>query len=89
RYKLNLAHKYHVSGKVFNMDSLMFESIIDNLNEDEKNRIIAKFNEGFERLDNDIIQSIDVFFELNLNLSEASKKLYVHRNTLIYRLDKI
>ncbi len=55
----------------------------------KKNRIIAKFNEGFERLDNDIIQSIDVFFELNLNLSEASKKLYVHRNTLIYRLDKI
>ena len=89
RYKLNLAYKYHVSGKVFNMDSLMFESIIDNLNEDEKNRIIAKFNEGFERLDNDIIQSIDVFFELNLNLSEAYKKLYVHRNTLIYRLDKI
>lgn len=88
-HKLKLANKYHVLGKVFNMDSLMFESIIDNLNEEEKNRIINKFNDGFEKLDNDIMQSIDVFFEFNLNLSEAAKKLYVHRNTLIYRLDKI
>ena len=89
RNKLNVAEKYNVSGRVFNKDSLMFESIIDNLNENEKNRIINKFNDGFEKLDNDIIQSIDVFFEFNLNLSAAAKKLYVHRNNLIYRLDKI
>ena len=89
RYKLNLAKKYNVSGRIFSKDSLMFESIIDNLNEYEINRIVNKFNEGFEKLDTDMIQSIDVFFDLNLNLSEAAKKLYVHRNTLIYRLDKI
>lgn len=89
RYKLNLAEKYNVSGHIFDIDCLMFESIIDNLNNEEKDRIINKFNEGFEKLDNDIIQSIDVFFEVDLNLSEAAKKLYVHRNTLIYRLDKI
>lgn len=89
RYKLNLAEKYNVSGRIFDKNSLMFESIIDNINDEEKNRIMNKFNEGFEKLDNDIIQSIDVFFEFNLNLSEAAKKLYVHRNTLIYRLDKI
>jgi DNA-binding PucR family transcriptional regulator len=34
-------------------------------------------------------KTIEVFFKLDLNLSEASKELYVHRNTLIYRLDKI
>lgn len=89
RYKLSLAEKYNVSGRIFDKDSLMFESIVDNLSDEEKNRIMEKFYEGFEKLDNDIIQSIDVFFELNLNLSEAAKKLYVHRNTLIYRLDKI
>jgi carbohydrate diacid regulator len=30
-----------------------------------------------------------VFFENNLNVSETSRKLFVHRNTLVYRLDKI
>ncbi|SHF65304.1 carbohydrate diacid regulator [Caldanaerobius fijiensis DSM 17918] len=29
------------------------------------------------------------FFESNLNISEASRNLYIHRNTLVYRLDKI
>ena len=50
---------------------------------------MQQFNEGFSKFDNDMIKTIDVFFELNLNLSEAAKSLYVHRNTLIYRLDKI
>ena len=29
------------------------------------------------------------FFENNLNVSETSRKLFVHRNTLVYRLEKI
>jgi carbohydrate diacid regulator len=33
--------------------------------------------------------TIQCFFENNLNVSEASRKLFVHRNTLVYRLDKI
>ena len=31
----------------------------------------------------------NVFFENNLNVSETSRKLFVHRNTLVYRLEKI
>ena len=33
--------------------------------------------------------TIQRFFENNLNISETSRQLYVHRNTLVYRLDKI
>lgn len=36
-----------------------------------------------------MIRTMEVFFKCGLNLSEASKELYIHRNTLIYRLDKI
>ena len=52
-------------------------------------KVLDKFNEGFSKLDEDMIKTIEVFLKLDLNLSEASKELYVHRNTLIYRLDKI
>ncbi|MFD2042789.1 PucR family transcriptional regulator [Ornithinibacillus salinisoli] len=38
--------------------------------------------------DQDIIQTIEVFLESNLNISVAAKKLYMHRNSLQYRLDK-
>jgi carbohydrate diacid regulator len=48
------------------------------------------FEEGsFESLDSETLQTIQKFFENNLNVSETSRQLYVHRNTLVYRLDKI
>ena len=40
-------------------------------------------------MDNETICTIQKFFENNLNVSETSRKLFVHRNTLVYRLDKI
>ena len=42
-----------------------------------------------EALDEDTLETINKFFENNLNVSETSRKLYVHRNTLVYRLEKI
>ena len=42
-----------------------------------------------EALDHETLQTIDKFFENSLNVSETSRKLFVHRNTLVYRLDKI
>ncbi len=45
--------------------------------------------EGFEVLDEETLLTIDKFFENNLNVSETSRQLFVHRNTLVYRLDKI
>ncbi len=42
-----------------------------------------------ESLDNETLYTIKKFFENNLNVSETSRKLFVHRNTLVYRLEKI
>ncbi len=47
------------------------------------------FPEGsYESLDAETLLTIDQFFENNLNGSETSRQLFVHRNTLVYRLDK-
>ena len=40
-------------------------------------------------LDQETLFTIQKFFENNLNVSETSRKLFVHRNTLVYRLEKI
>ncbi len=39
--------------------------------------------------DEEMMSSINKFFENSLNVSETSRQLYVHRNTLVYRLDKL
>lgn len=58
-----------------------------------------KLNEFFRQLtnftdkqifsDDELIQTAEEFLENSLNVSETARKLYLHRNTLTYRLDKI
>lgn len=42
-----------------------------------------------EDIDEEILFTVQKFFENNLNISETSRKLFVHRNTLVYRIEKV
>lgn len=42
-----------------------------------------------EQFDEETLGTVNRFFENNLNISETARKLYIHRNTLVYRLEKI
>ncbi len=44
---------------------------------------------SIDKLDQETIMTIQKFFDNSLNISETSRKLFIHRNTLVYRLDKI
>ena len=42
-----------------------------------------------EEIDEEILNTIQKFFQNNLNISETSRQLFVHRNTLVYRIEKV
>ena len=43
----------------------------------------------YDDLDDETLNTINRFFENNLNVSETSRQLFVHRNTLVYRIEKL
>jgi len=48
------------------------------------------FNRRTSRLfSEEILSTVEMFFRKDLNLSDTARQLYIHRNTLVYRLDKV
>jgi len=92
------AHVALEVGKVFdtekpivNCSSLGIARLIYNLPTTLCQTFLSEvFKRGsIESLDQETLFTIQRFFDNNLNVSETSRKLFVHRNTLVYRLDKI
>jgi len=84
-----LSKKFKNKEEIFRFDRFELERIVYNVNDKVKEEIKNNTSRIFDSFDSEIINTIEEFFKNDLNLSDTSKKLYVHRNTLIYRLDKI
>ena len=87
--KIALAKKYNLENEVIGANSLIFEEIIDSIDKESSEMLIETYKDGFDKLDEEMIKTIEVFFKCGLNISESSKLLYIHRNTLIYRIEKL
>lgn len=78
---LELGHDLRLKERVYVFESLRMADYII--------RGSRTFNIG-PQLDDDVLShTAKVFLESNLNVTDASQKLYIHRNTLLYRLSKI
>ena len=82
---------YAPGDTVFSYSRLILERLLMQLPYEtalEYSRML--FNESTQSLlTDDMLQTIDMFFKKDLQISDAARALYIHRNTLIYRLDKI
>ncbi len=64
--------------------------MIDSLSDKKSQQLMnSLMNKDLVGLDDELILTAESFMENNLSVSAAARALYVHRNTLIYRLDKI
>jgi sugar diacid utilization regulator len=84
-----LGKKFCFRDEVFSYDKMLFEKIVHNIDNSVKQELMNKFKTKFDVFDNELIETIQQFVNCGLNISNTSRMLYIHRNTLIYRLDKI
>ncbi|KPU26987.1 hypothetical protein TR13x_07650 [Caloranaerobacter sp. TR13] len=87
---LLLGRKFNIPENIYFYEKLTVYRILSQIDE---RMLLSIYDEtlkyGIKQLSSDEIKTAIYFFECNLNISETARKLYIHRNTLIYRLDKI
>ena len=88
---MEVGHIFSPEQSIHVFRNLLLERFLMNVPREESmhyhqllfNRKTAKlFNE-------EMLQTIEMFFRKDLNLSDTARQLYIHRNTLVYRLDKV
>lgn len=91
RNAINIGRVYNSTSTIFFYDRLLLERFLYDLPADVSARYSSQiFNRQTAKLFNDeMLHTIETFFENSLNLSETARKLYIHRNTLVYRLEKV
>ena len=91
RMALEIGKIFYSERNVFGYRKLGIGRLIYQLPEEVCEMFIEEIFDGesLEVIDGEALNIIRTFFENNLNLSETSRQLYVHRNTLVYRFEKI
>lgn len=92
RAALDYAAASGESSGVFTYREFALNKIIEELPPSHRDGYMTVLLEGEGReilKDEDLLSTAEAFLNNNLNVSETSRSLYMHRNTLLYRLDKI
>jgi sugar diacid utilization regulator len=89
RETIMLGRTYHVGSNMHLPWSLQLEKLIHQIPEADKTSFLERVLKRLDvALDSETMTTLEHFFRIDCNVSETAKKLYIHRNTLLYRLDK-
>jgi hypothetical protein len=90
RETIHLGRAFHVGSNIHLPWLLHLERLLSTIPEVQRLKFVEqalKRTDVF--LEPEILTTLETFFGLDCNVSETAKKLYIHRNTLLYRLDKL
>ena len=91
RQAMEIGSLFRSETQIFEYRTLILERFLAEVPQEAAARYTALlFNRRTAGLfTDDMLDTVGVFIKKNLNLSDAARELYIHRNTLVYRLDKI
>ncbi|WP_405154653.1 PucR family transcriptional regulator [Paenibacillus sp. FSL K6-0108] len=87
---VHLGRAFHVAQHIHLPWDLHLERLVDSIPVQQRLRFIQETGKGTMLFsDSETLATLETFFNLDCNVSETAKRLFIHRNTLVYRLDKI
>ncbi|MFD2114911.1 PucR family transcriptional regulator [Paenibacillus yanchengensis] len=90
RETINLGRKFHIGTTIHLPWMLQLERIINAIPESHRVKYLEQSLKKADLfVESEMLATLETFFSLDCNVSETAKRLYIHRNTLLYRLDKL
>lgn len=90
REAIHLGRLFQVTEHIHLPWELRLESLLYRIPEEERQRFVESADHHSHLFgDEETVTTLETFFKMDCNVSETAKQLYIHRNTLLYRLDKI
>ena len=91
RKALEVGERFAQPGSVHVYSYMLLERFLSDLSPEKARQYYSQlFNASTAKLfSTEMLETIDMFFSKDLNLSDTARQLYIHRNTLVYRLDKV
>ncbi len=87
---LEMLIKYNTSSMIADENNVLLPIVVESIHDEQYEFIRNQLKVNvFKELDEELLMTIQVFLDCNLSISETARKMYIHRNTLIYRIEKI
>lgn len=87
---IQLGRAFHVAQHIHLPWDLQLERVVASVPQQQRLRFIKDTGKDTVLFnDSETLTTLETFFSLDCNVSETAKRLFIHRNTLVYRLDKI
>jgi sugar diacid utilization regulator len=81
--------RFHLNAPVFLYQEQTLERLLDTIPKEKRQRLRAEVFRQEQPLSAEMMETARTFFRNDLNLTTTAKELFIHRNTLLYRLERI
>jgi len=90
RETIVLGKTFHITEHIHLPWHLVLERLVSSIPDNQRGRFLEQVGDHSVLFtDPETLSTLETFFQLDCNVSETAKRMYIHRNTLLYRLDKI
>lgn len=86
---LNIGRRFKIKPEIYCLKDMYLERAIYNLSNEYSQNIKEEYKNIFKGFNYELIQTLEEILKCDLSLTKAAKNLYIHRNTLMYRIEKI
>lgn len=88
---MEIGRKIRPEKLIYNWSEYRLETLLQGVAEEKKSQFMGSFDNifGDSESEKELLHTVKIYFELGMSIQNTAKALYIHRNTVLYRLNRL